>query len=165
MPFALTVARRRGWASLPLRISLAALLLIPLLPGPIARGAGQPPAHLVVSEIVTGGASASDELIEIHNPTSAPLPLEGLEVVYASASGATVSRRAAWELGAPSVPAGGHVLIANQDGLGEKDIPCRISSLEEARQLRKWLAEARTANDSDFAALHVIERALIDFGL
>ena len=117
MPFALTVARRRGWASLPLRISLAALLLIPLLPGPIARGAGQPPAHLVVSEIVTGGASASDELIEIHNPTSAPLPLEGLEVVYASASGATVSRRAAWELGAPSVPAGGHVLIANQDGL------------------------------------------------
>ena len=42
---------------------------------------------------------------------------------------------------------------------------CRISSLDEARQLRKWLAEARTANDSDFAALHVIERALIDFGL
>ena len=42
---------------------------------------------------------------------------------------------------------------------------CRISSLEEARQLRKWLAEARTANDSDFAALQVIERALMDFGL
>jgi len=42
---------------------------------------------------------------------------------------------------------------------------CRISSLEEARQLRKWLAEARTAGDADFAALHVIERAMIDFGL
>jgi hypothetical protein len=42
---------------------------------------------------------------------------------------------------------------------------CRISLMEEARQLRKWLAEARTAGDSDFAALHVIERALIDFGL
>src|ERR671918_2553878 len=42
---------------------------------------------------------------------------------------------------------------------------CRIGSLEEARQLRKWLAEARTAGDSDFAALHVIERAMIDFGL
>lgn len=42
---------------------------------------------------------------------------------------------------------------------------CRIRSMEEARQLRKWLAEARTAGDSDFAALHVIERALIDFGL
>jgi len=42
---------------------------------------------------------------------------------------------------------------------------CRISSMDEARQLRKWLAEARTAGEADFAALHVIERALIDFGL
>ena len=38
-------------------------------------------------------------------------------------------------------------------------------TLDEARQLRKWLAEARTAGDSDFAALHVIEKAMIDFGL
>ena len=42
---------------------------------------------------------------------------------------------------------------------------CRITSLEEAKQLRKWIAEARTAGESDFAALHVIERALIDFGV
>ena len=42
---------------------------------------------------------------------------------------------------------------------------CRIASMDEARQLRKWLAEARAAGESDFAALHGIERALIDFGL
>ena len=42
---------------------------------------------------------------------------------------------------------------------------CRIGSMEEARQLRRWLAEARTAGDADFAALHVIELALIYFGL
>lgn len=42
---------------------------------------------------------------------------------------------------------------------------CRIPSLEEARQLRKWLAEARTAGDTDFATFHVIEKTLIDFGL
>jgi len=42
---------------------------------------------------------------------------------------------------------------------------CRIGSMDEARQLRKWLAEARTAGTSDFAALHVIERAMIEFGL
>ena len=42
---------------------------------------------------------------------------------------------------------------------------CRITSMEEAKQLRKWLAEARTAGDSDFAALHVIEKALVDFGV
>lgn len=42
---------------------------------------------------------------------------------------------------------------------------CRITSLEEARQLQKWLAEARTAGDTDFASLHVIERAMVGFGL
>ena len=42
---------------------------------------------------------------------------------------------------------------------------CRIGSLDEARQLRKWLAEARNAGESDFASLHVIEKALVDFGV
>jgi hypothetical protein len=42
---------------------------------------------------------------------------------------------------------------------------CRISSLEEARLLRSWLAEARTAGETDFASLHVIERAMVEFGL
>ena len=41
----------------------------------------------------------------------------------------------------------------------------RISSLEEAKRLRSWLAEARSAGETDFASLHVIERALIDFGV
>lgn len=42
---------------------------------------------------------------------------------------------------------------------------CRISSLDEACQLRKWLAEARTTGETDLASLHVIERALLDFGV
>ena len=42
---------------------------------------------------------------------------------------------------------------------------CRIGSLDEARQLRKWLSEARSAGETDFAALHVIEKAMTDFGL
>jgi hypothetical protein len=42
---------------------------------------------------------------------------------------------------------------------------CRISSAAEARRLREWLAAARTASETDFAALHVIEQALISFGL
>jgi hypothetical protein len=37
--------------------------------------------------------------------------------------------------------------------------------MEEAKQLRKWLAEARTAGETDFASLHVIERAMVEFGL
>jgi hypothetical protein len=42
---------------------------------------------------------------------------------------------------------------------------CRIASLEEARRLKRWLAEARAADTADFAALEVIERALARFGI
>jgi len=92
------------------------LLVVPGLPSGAARGESVPD-HLVISEIVTGGASASDELIELYNPTAAALPLEGLELVYVTASGATISRRAAWELGAPSLDPGRHLLVANELGV------------------------------------------------
>ncbi len=92
---------------------VAAAATLPAVAAP-TRGAAD---HLVISEVVTGGASASDELIELHNPTAAHLPLEGLELIYASATGATVSRRATWALGAPEVPPGGHVLVANEAGI------------------------------------------------
>jgi hypothetical protein len=73
--------------------------------------------HLVISEVMTGGASASDELIELYNPSTADLPLEGLEIVYVTASGATVTRKASWATGAGGVPPGAHVLIANEAGI------------------------------------------------
>ncbi|MEP6635182.1 MAG: hypothetical protein ABJB97_00555 [Acidobacteriota bacterium] len=41
----------------------------------------------------------------------------------------------------------------------------RIVSLDEARRLRNWLAEARTVGEKDFASLHAIERALLNFGV
>lgn len=73
--------------------------------------------HLLVSEVMTGGASAWDEFIELYNPGLAALPLEGLEVVYATASGLSVSRRAAWPAGSSGIGAGRHVLIANEAGI------------------------------------------------
>ena len=96
------------WLVLVSALGSALVLREPVL------GAGD---HLVISEVVTGGGSASDELIEIHNPTSASLPLAGLELIYASATGATVSRRAAWDLAAPDLQPGGHVLVANEAGI------------------------------------------------
>ena len=88
--------------------------LLPLWPRETAAASIE---HIVVSELVTGGTSASDELIELYNPSAVALPLEGLELVYVSASGATVSRRAAWNLGAPEMPPGSHVLVANELGI------------------------------------------------
>ena len=94
------------------------MLLAAYLPVGVAnRALASGVDHLVVSEVMTGGSSASDELIELYNPSPAFLPLEGLELVYVTASGATVSRRAAWDLGAPAVPPGAHVLVANELGI------------------------------------------------
>ncbi|HLY35817.1 MAG TPA: hypothetical protein VKU35_03805 [Candidatus Limnocylindria bacterium] len=77
----------------------------------------EPSGHLLVGELVTGGASASDEFIELYNPTEAALPLEGLELVYVTASGATITRKAGWGVGAPDVPARSHLLLANDAGI------------------------------------------------
>lgn len=99
------------------RLALVVLLsasLIPAIAGDRAAGVTE---HLVISEVVTGGASASDELIEIYNPAGSALPLEGLELVYVTASGATVTRRASWDLGAPLIPRGSHLLVANEAGI------------------------------------------------
>ena len=70
--------------------------------------------HLVVSELQTGGAGASDEFIELYNPGESPVALAGLEVVYVSSSGSTVSRRATWESG--EIGPRRHLLLANAAG-------------------------------------------------
>jgi uncharacterized protein YdeI (BOF family) len=77
----------------------------------------EPVEHLLISELMTGGASASDEFIELFNPAPQSLSLDGLELVYVTASGATVSRKAAWPAAGPSVPPGGHLLLANEGGV------------------------------------------------
>jgi hypothetical protein len=42
---------------------------------------------------------------------------------------------------------------------------CRILSLDEARKLHNWLTRARTAGETNYSTLHVIERALVQFGV
>lgn len=42
---------------------------------------------------------------------------------------------------------------------------CRIASLDEARNLRRWIAETRVSGNTDFASLNVIERSLVRFGV
>ena len=75
------------------------------------------PVHLLVSEAVTGGSSASDEFVEIFNPGPAALPLEGLELVYVTATGATITRKASWAAGDPGIPSHHHLLVANAAGI------------------------------------------------
>ncbi len=81
-----------------------------------AEPAWPPSASLVVGEIVTGGVSASDEYVELYNAGSLPVDLNGLELVYVTASGTTVSRRATWTSPTLLDP-GRHLLLANAAGV------------------------------------------------
>ncbi|MCA1588017.1 MAG: lamin tail domain-containing protein, partial [Chloroflexi bacterium] len=90
------------------------VILAGSLPVAVTRAEGLD--HLLIDEIATGGLGANDEFIELFNPGPEPFPLGGVELAYASASGASVSRRASWAADAAPVPPGGHLLIANEAG-------------------------------------------------
>lgn len=81
----------------------------------LAATVGWPTSTLVVSEVQTGGSSASDEFIEIANQGSAPTDLLGLEIVYATSSGSTVTRKATWASSLVLAP-GQRLLLANSSG-------------------------------------------------
>ena len=42
---------------------------------------------------------------------------------------------------------------------------CRISTVDEARKLKQWLANARAVGQTDFISLNSIERSLVKFGI
>ena len=75
-----------------------------------------PPSTLVVSEVQTGGASASDEFAEIANVGSSDVDLAGLELVYVTSTGGTVTRKASWPT-TLTLGSGRHLLIANTVGV------------------------------------------------
>ena len=105
--------RRAGIAALALVLSIGVAL-----GAPSARAAvvDWPPSTLVVSEVQTSGTSASDEFVEIANQGAAPVDLIGLEVVYATSSGSTVTRKAAWTESL-ILAAGRRILVANSAGI------------------------------------------------
>ena len=71
---------------------------------------------LLVAEVVTGGSSASDEYVELTNAGSVPADLAGLELVYVTSSGGTVTRKVSWTTSTRIDP-GRHLLIANASGI------------------------------------------------
>ena len=110
-------ARRSIGGMALMGLALASVMSETAHAAPTADGLTAPSiGHFVVSEVMTGGAGASDEFVELYNPEAVPLSLDGLELVYVTASGATVTRKAVWGPGAEIGP-GGHVLVANEAGL------------------------------------------------
>ena len=108
---------RLGHLALAIVIAAAWLVPVGIAVVPVARAAavGWPTSTLVVSEVQTGGASASDEFVEIANQGAVPVDLAGLEVVYATSSGSTVTRKATWSVSTVLDP-GRRILLANAAG-------------------------------------------------
>lgn len=110
------------------RVAPLAALFIALSVGGVALAAASipesvalssvtwPVSTLLVSEVQTGGASASDEFAEITNVGAMTVDLSGLEVVYVTSTGSTVTRKASWATSTLLSP-GRHLLIANTSGI------------------------------------------------
>src|SRR5438552_9775185 len=91
---------------------------------PRARAA----THVVISEFATrGSSSATDEFVELYNPTDNAIDLSGWKQQYKSASGTTWNDRAILPANS-SIPAHGFFLIANTSYVGSV-VPDYTSSL------------------------------------
>ena len=108
-------ARRAGFTAL-IVVVMVASLAGSRSSGVLAGVVGWPTSSLVISEVQTGGASASDEFVEIAAQGSAPVDLMGLEVIYATSSGSTVTRKATWATATILEP-GRRFLVGNSSGV------------------------------------------------
>ena len=141
-------APRRVSAMLVSLMIVAASLAIALPPGLAAAVATWPPSTgLVVAEVMTGGASASDEYVELANAGSAAADLGGMELIYVTASGATTTRKAAFDASLSLAP-GRHLVVANAAGA--------YSSLADATY------SGGLAADGGALALRRVDGAVID---
>jgi hypothetical protein len=57
-----------------------------------ANVVGWPVSSLLLSEVQTGGASASDEFVELTNAGRAAVDLVGLEIAYVTSTGGTIDK-------------------------------------------------------------------------
>ncbi len=108
-------ASRRGLAAAAtLAAAVTGLTLAPLSAAQAAS------AGLVISEVYGGGgnsgATYTNDFIELYNPTSAPISVDGMSVQYRS-SGSIAAATGITALSG-SVPAGGHYLVQEAAGTG-----------------------------------------------
>lgn len=84
--------------------------------------------HLVINEIaidsLVGTGGTDDDWVELYNPTSQAVVLDGWSIQKSSSAGETFTRQAL----AGTIPAGGHFLIV-------KDAPTTSQSLKDAADL------------------------------
>ena len=141
--------RRASRRALAVVAGLAAALTgLTLAPLPAAQAVS---TGLVISEVYGGGgnsgATYTNDFIELYNPTSAPISVNGMSVQYRS-SGGTAAASGVTALSG-SVPAGGHYLVQEAAGTGgttalpAPDVSGTIAMSGSAFTV--WLATGTTA--------------------
>ena len=104
-------------AALVVVLSMGGVAFAAPSPEVVALGSVTWPVYtLLISEVQTGGASASDEFAEITNVGGSDVDLAGLELAYVTSTGSTVTRKATWA-SATNLGPGRHLLIANASGI------------------------------------------------
>jgi len=93
---------------------ITSVLTLLATPAPV-RGATSGRAPLMLTEILTGAASASDEYVQIEATGEGDTPLSDVELIYRSASGLTTRRLVSLAALSP-LAAGGRLLLANAAG-------------------------------------------------
>ena len=140
----------------PLRSS-ALVAGLALVAGTLALGtattASANPAGtgLVISEAYGGGGNSgatwTNDFVELYNPTSAPISVDGLSIQYRSKDSTSPASGVTPLSG--SVPAGGHYLVAQAAGNGgTKPLPspdATGSIMMSASAFQTWLAQGTTA--------------------
>jgi hypothetical protein len=125
-----------------------------------------PSSQLLLAEVVTGGASASDEYVEITNAGPTSVDLGGCDLIYVTATGGTTTRKALFASPLLLDP-GRHLLVANAAGVygprGARTEPSSMPSdgarprtpIARDRQLpRLPLARASSADQAATAATY-----------
>lgn len=99
----------------PLSRFLPAFVLALLFAANVAQAAAN---HVVISEFATRGpTAATDEFVELYNPTNAPIDISGWKLQYKSATGTTWNDRGVLPANT-FIAAHGYFLIANQSYIG-----------------------------------------------
>jgi hypothetical protein len=76
---------------------------------------------VVINELRTDGATASDEFVELFNAGSCAVPLANWEIKYESAAGVGGSPAGYKFVAGDSIPANGYFLVASSTFAGKKD--------------------------------------------
>ena len=156
-------ARRAAVAALaPLVLLGSSVLALAASVGPAplpAAAVAWPTSTLVISEVMTGGASASDEFVEIANQGASAVDLAGLEVAYVTSTGGTVTRKASWALPTVLEP-GRRLLVANYGpsvGMTFADQPDLVRLLDADLTLLLTTSERQFGGDGGTCGIVTVD--------